>query len=468
MNTRIPLADRCYILPHYLGRGLPLLGLSVLLTFGGCAGEIPENDIGEGASEFDHGDAIVYAWRDGSDVRASLFLASDAKSDAEATLWWQKDNQLLFDFSDGESGHTEATLANADSSVVELSVAAELLYEAWRSPQQGSIDPNDPGVSTASQPTGIIRWRNRRVGQCAHLTQNNNVVLRNCSNDSRQQWREHRVRVRLSPTRAITIFRFDNVASSGLCLTRRAGNISGEPCPALPGPALPGPGRNFDLAHPGYFFRVPHAGGWLITRATRYVSLGSLAPNKNILVRIHPNPASSVGVDHWDRQLIAPPQDACPSPDPQMRLQPEFSVGMEEQFALQRGEVLTIPFNSGVAGRTRRLAFGEPGPGFGEHFPKTVILSRCPGVYNPQSYDHTSSIDVCAVTGLEMAFSIVTGRNRAEYPLAEYRCVLEPNQTFYVNVFQRYAGSRPPYTADMTNTCRPSASGLCGVRVSAR
>ncbi len=457
MNARIHSVDLFCPLP----RCLSLLGLSLLVTLGGCVDAIGENDVNEEASEFDYGDAIVYAWHEGSDVRASLFLAGDTESDGEAFLRWQEDGQLLFEFSGGESGHAEIVAGDDESSTVELPVAAQLLYEAWRSPQESPTDPQ-AAVATASQATGIIKWRNRRVSQCAQLALNNNVVLRNCSNAARQRWREHRVRVQVSPTRAITLFRFENVASSGLCLTRGPRNVSAQACPALPGP-----GQNFNMAHRGYFFRIPHAGGWLITRATRYVSSSSFAPNSNVLVRTHPNPASSLGVDHWDR-LVVPPQNACPSPDPRMRLQPEFSVGMEEQFALQRGEVLTIPFNSGAVGRTRRLAFGEPGPGFGEHFSKTVILSRCPGVYNPQSYDHTSSVNTCPVTGLEMAFSIVTGQRRADYPLSHYRCVLEPHQKFYINVFQRYAGSRPPYTADMTNTCRPSASGLCGVRVSAR
>ena len=66
---------------------------------------------------------------------------------------------------------------------------------------------------------------------------------------------------------------------------------------------------------------------------------------------------------------------------------------------------------------------------------------------------------------LNMAFSVITGQNRANYPISRYRCVLEPKTQYYINVFQYDSGSRPPYKANKTNTCR---TNQCGLRLSIR
>ena len=154
---------------------------------------------------------------------------------------------------------------------------------------------------------------------------------------------------------------------------------------------------------------------------------------------------------------------SCPDSDPNTRIESFSGRGIDQEFVLSNESVLAVPFNSGNAGSVKKIALGEPAKG--EHFRKTVIISTCPGVYNPDEYDHTSSVDVCALTGFELSFSVIAGESRSEYPLSSYRCVLQPNKQYYVNVFQRDAGNRPPYTADTKNTCN---SNKCGVRVSIR
>ena len=150
----------------------------------------------------------------------------------------------------------------------------------------------------------------------------------------------------------------------------------------------------------------------------------------------------------------------CGVPEPDVRIE-RFSGGaLEKEFTLANGTALVLPFTTDSAGDIKKITFGEPSTG--EHFKKTIIISKCPGVYNPQDYDYRTSVDVCASTGLELSFSVITGQNRADYPISSYRCVLEPNQQYYINVFQYDSGNRPPYVASSNNTCR---TNRCGLRV---
>ncbi len=161
---------------------------------------------------------------------------------------------------------------------------------------------------------------------------------------------------------------------------------------------------------------------------------------------------------------VEPPVDtSCPDSEPNTRIEKFSGRGIDQEFSLANESVLAVPFMSGDLGAVKKIALGEPSKG--EHFKKTVIISTCPGVFNPDEYDFTSSIDVCALTGLELSFSIIAGESRSDYPLSSYRCVLKPNTQHYISVFQRDAGNRPPYTADTKNTCR---TNQCGVRVSIR
>lgn len=153
----------------------------------------------------------------------------------------------------------------------------------------------------------------------------------------------------------------------------------------------------------------------------------------------------------------------CPDPEPNSRIERFNGKGIDREFTLANGSVLVVPFTSGQLGDVRKMALGEPSRG--EHFTKTAIISTCPGVYNPDEYDFSTSIDICPVTGLELSYSIISGENRADYPFSRYRCVLLPNTQYYLSVFQRNAGNRPPYTANTVNTCK---SNQCGVRVSIR
>ncbi len=153
----------------------------------------------------------------------------------------------------------------------------------------------------------------------------------------------------------------------------------------------------------------------------------------------------------------------CSQPEPDLRIEGFSGRGIDKEFTLTNGTALVVPLTSGSNGEVRKIALGEPGAG--EHFKKTVVISKCPGVYNPDEYDYRTSVDVCAITGLELSFSVITGQRRADYPISSYRCVLEPNQQYYINVFQYDAGNRPPYVANTTNTCR---TNRCGVRVSIR
>lgn len=160
---------------------------------------------------------------------------------------------------------------------------------------------------------------------------------------------------------------------------------------------------------------------------------------------------------------LPPVTVGCPNPDSNVRVVTFDGRGIDQEFTLDNGQILTIPFNSGPSGTVKKIALGDPGRG--EHFKKTVILSQCPGVFNPGTYDFSSSVDICVVTGLELSFSVISGQRRDDYPIASYRCVLIPNQQYYLTVFQFDAGSRPPFTANTQNTCR---TNQCGVRVSIR
>ena len=153
----------------------------------------------------------------------------------------------------------------------------------------------------------------------------------------------------------------------------------------------------------------------------------------------------------------------CGLPERDVRIERFTGKGIEKEFTLVNGSKLVVPFPSGSLGNVNKIALGEPS--VGEHFKKTVIISKCPGVYNPEDYDYRTSTDVCVVTGLELSFSVITGQSRADHKISSYRCVLEPNEQYYLHVFQYDAGNRPPFVADRTNTCR---TNRCGVRVSIR
>ncbi len=160
---------------------------------------------------------------------------------------------------------------------------------------------------------------------------------------------------------------------------------------------------------------------------------------------------------------LAPLPVDCPPPGPTVRIERFAGAGIDQEFTLDRGSVLVVPFNSGPSGTVKKIALGEPGRG--QHFQKTVIISQCPGVYNPGAYDFRSSVDVCVVTGLELSFSVIAGVSRSDYPLSRYRCVLLPNTQYHLTIFQHNAGRRPPYTANTDTTCTDQD---CGVRVSIR
>ncbi len=153
----------------------------------------------------------------------------------------------------------------------------------------------------------------------------------------------------------------------------------------------------------------------------------------------------------------------CPNPEANIRIERFSGAGIDQEFNLSHGTVLVVPFTSGPSGTVKKIALGEPGRG--EHFKKTVIISQCPGVFNPGAYDFKSSVDICVITGLELSFSVIAGHSRGDFPLSRYRCVLIPNQTYHLTVFQHDAGNRPPFKANTDNTCQ---SNQCGVRVSIR
>ncbi len=152
----------------------------------------------------------------------------------------------------------------------------------------------------------------------------------------------------------------------------------------------------------------------------------------------------------------------CGVPEPDV-MEASKGRGLSKEFTLANGTVLVVPYASGSVGEVSKLSFIQPGSG--EHFRKTIIVSKCKGVYNPEDYDYKTSVDVCVFTGLELSVSVITGQNRADYPVSSYRCVLEQNQQYYINVFQFDSGSRPPYASNRNNTCR---TNRCGVRVAIR
>ncbi len=158
-----------------------------------------------------------------------------------------------------------------------------------------------------------------------------------------------------------------------------------------------------------------------------------------------------------------PVGENCSNPEPDVQIEQFTGRGIDKEFTVENETVLVVPFDSGNPGDVKKLALGEPGAG--EHFSKTVILSQCPGSYNPQDYDYKTSVNECVITGLELSFSVIAGERREDYPLSTYRCVLKPNTQYYINVFQRDAGNRPPYQLNTANTCR---TNRCGVRVSIR
>ncbi len=189
------------------------------------------------------------------------------------------------------------------------------------------------------------------------------------------------------------------------------------------------------------------------------VSQQPTAPQPSPPVSIPP-PSVPVVIPPVPPVSLPPVTVGCPNPDGSVRIATFNGKGIDQEFTLSNGQVLTVPFNSGSAGTVKKIALGEPGRG--EHFRKTVILSQCPGVFNPGTYDFSSSVDICVVTGLELSFSVIAGQSRDDYPISTYRCVLIPNQKYYLTIFQFDAGSRPPFTANTQNTCRTNE---CGVRV---
>ena len=56
--------------------------------------------------------------------------------------------------------------------------------------------------------------------------------------------------------------------------------------------------------------------------------------------------------------------------------------GFEKAFILSNKTALAVPFNSGSLGKVRKLTFVETAIGY--HFKKTIIISKCKGVYNPE------------------------------------------------------------------------------------
>ena len=105
-----------------------------------------------------------------------------------------------------------------------------------------------------------------------------------------------------------------------------------------------------------------------------------------------------------------PPGTACANPEPKLRYERFTGAGINKEFTLKNEVVLVVPFNSGFLGNVRKFAFGDPATG--EHFKKTVIISKCPGVYNPEQYDYETSVDECAFTGLEISYSVISSKSR--------------------------------------------------------
>ena len=155
----------------------------------------------------------------------------------------------------------------------------------------------------------------------------------------------------------------------------------------------------------------------------------------------------------------------CGVPEPVVRTEILGGNNYEKAYYLKNGTALAVPFKSSSVGEVNKIKFGQTGSG--EHFYKTIIISKCKGVYNPEDYDYKTSTDICVITGLELSFSIITGRSRADHPMASYRCVLEPNTQYYINIFQYDSGGRSPYVANKRITCRTNTYA-CGVRVSIR
>lgn len=179
---------------------------------------------------------------------------------------------------------------------------------------------------------------------------------------------------------------------------------------------------------------------------------------------LKPNVDSANSVEKPIPQIAIPPVTiSCPNPDPNVRIETFTSTEIDQEFTLNNGTVLVVPFKSGPLGSEKKIALGKPDSG--EEFAKTMIISQCPGVFNPSAYDYTSSVDICVVTGLEISFNLIAGQIRKDFPMSRYRCVLLPNQQYHLSVFQHYPGPRPPFTANTKNTCRTKE---CGVRVSIR
>ena len=153
--------------------------------------------------------------------------------------------------------------------------------------------------------------------------------------------------------------------------------------------------------------------------------------------------------------------ETCPQQDSNVRIEQIGNPVMNQTILFKATQSLAIPLKLGSAGTVKRIALSQPG--HGESIRKTLIISRCPGVYNPEAYEMNRSVDVCVITGRELTFSIIAGQKRSDYPVSEYRCVLKPKRQYFINLFHRDAGYRPPFSANKKTTCRFIE---CGIRIS--
>ena len=143
---------------------------------------------------------------------------------------------------------------------------------------------------------------------------------------------------------------------------------------------------------------------------------------------------------------MPPSQKACPAPEDKTECLQIVDVGNEtrasigdsnDQFTIRDpGAILTIPYMSGGEGEIMRWA--TEGANQGEHFQHTLIISECPGVFNPSEED-------CVLTGNALNNETIVGNkdyiDSCTNPAAQgrFNCFLKPHTQYYATIFQRDA-----------------------------
>ncbi|HFD11903.1 MAG TPA: hypothetical protein ENJ32_05475 [Crenotrichaceae bacterium] len=148
----------------------------------------------------------------------------------------------------------------------------------------------------------------------------------------------------------------------------------------------------------------------------------------------------------------------CPAPEANVRVTSFADGGLNQDFTLGSGTVLTIPFNSGPSGTVKTFELGDASQG--QSFQKVAIFSQCPGVLNPGA--GLGGIDSCVVTQAQVTFQVISGASQTGQASDQYQCIFRPNKRYYLTILPLNIPSHPLSSEPPTNPCEAST---CAVNV---